>query len=151
MIYYGDEAGMWGANDPCPRKPMLWNDLVYENEKVNPDQSLRIVEDENKMNQDLFEFYKKLIKIRNENKVLRLGTFKILLIDDEKNIYGFSREIDDKEIIVLLNKSNRPVNVKLDVNHHEYYSDLLNNNEIISAEGNKIDCNIKAISGRILN
>ena len=149
-VYYGDEVGMWGANDPCPRKPMLWKDLVYENEKVNPDQSLRIVKDENKMNQDLFEFYKKLIKIRNENKVLSLGTFKTLLIDDEKNIYGFSREMDEKEIIVLLNKSNRPVNVKLDVNHHEYYSDLLNNNEIISAEGSKIDCNIKAMSGRIL-
>ena len=24
MIYYGDEAGMWGANDPCCRQPMLW-------------------------------------------------------------------------------------------------------------------------------
>ena len=26
MIYYGDEAGMWGANDPDCRKPMLWAD-----------------------------------------------------------------------------------------------------------------------------
>lgn len=24
VIYYGDEAGMWGADDPCDRKPMLW-------------------------------------------------------------------------------------------------------------------------------
>ncbi len=27
VIYYGDEAGMWGANDPDSRKPMVWDDL----------------------------------------------------------------------------------------------------------------------------
>ena len=30
MIYYGDEVGMWGANDPCNRKPMFWKELNYE-------------------------------------------------------------------------------------------------------------------------
>ncbi len=149
-IYYGDELGMWGANDPCPRKPMLWSEFSYDNEKVNPDQTLRIAEDDNKINFNLFEFYKKLIKIRNDNKVLSLGTFKTLLIDDEKNIYVFSRELDKKEIIVLLNKSENQINIKLDVNHNEYYSDVLNKNEFISAEGNKISCEIAPMSGRIL-
>lgn len=32
MIYYGAEAGMWGADDPDNRKPMLWADLKYDNE-----------------------------------------------------------------------------------------------------------------------
>jgi hypothetical protein len=27
LVYYGDEAGMWGADDPSNRKPMLWEDL----------------------------------------------------------------------------------------------------------------------------
>ncbi|MGH8598964.1 MAG: glycoside hydrolase family 13 protein, partial [Gammaproteobacteria bacterium] len=27
MIWYGDEAGMFGADDPTDRKPMLWKDL----------------------------------------------------------------------------------------------------------------------------
>ncbi len=27
MIYYGDEVGMWGSDDPNNRKPMLWKDL----------------------------------------------------------------------------------------------------------------------------
>lgn len=26
-IYYGDEVGMWGADDPDCRKPMLWEDF----------------------------------------------------------------------------------------------------------------------------
>ncbi len=37
-IYYGDEAGMWGANDPCCRKPMVWDDLVYNDEIYLPNQ-----------------------------------------------------------------------------------------------------------------
>ncbi|MDI6402967.1 glycoside hydrolase family 13 protein, partial [Balneolaceae bacterium ANBcel3] len=37
MIYYGDEAGMWGANDPCCRKPMIWPDYDYENESHTPE------------------------------------------------------------------------------------------------------------------
>ena len=32
MIYYGDEVGMWGVNDPCCRKPMVWNEIKYEEE-----------------------------------------------------------------------------------------------------------------------
>lgn len=149
-VYYGDEVGMWGANDPCPRKPMLWEDLVYENEKVNPDQSLKAVEDENKINSDLFDFYKKLIKIRNDNKVLSTGNFRTLLVDDKKGIYGFAREKENKQVIVLLNKSNKPVNVKLNVDHNEYYTDILNQNELISSEGKKIECKIVPVNGRIL-
>ena len=39
MIYYGDEAGMWGANDPDCRKPMVWPDKKYDAETFNPDQT----------------------------------------------------------------------------------------------------------------
>ena len=41
MIYYGDEVGMWGANDPDCRKPMLWDDIDYEPETTRPDGSRR--------------------------------------------------------------------------------------------------------------
>jgi len=27
IIYYGDEAGMWGGHDPDDRMPMVWEDL----------------------------------------------------------------------------------------------------------------------------
>jgi len=33
VIYYGDEKGMWGADSPRNRKPMLWDDYApYEDE-----------------------------------------------------------------------------------------------------------------------
>ena len=36
MLYYGTEAGMWGADDPDDRKPMLWADLSYDDECADP-------------------------------------------------------------------------------------------------------------------
>ena len=49
MIYYGDEAGMWGAYDHSSRQPMLWADLEpYDNVNV-------------KFNKVIFEHYSKLI------------------------------------------------------------------------------------------
>ena len=35
MIYYGDEVGMWGADDPHCRKPMIWDNLNYDNEVID--------------------------------------------------------------------------------------------------------------------
>ena len=29
MIYYGDEAGMWGSNDPDDRMPMVWPEMQF--------------------------------------------------------------------------------------------------------------------------
>jgi cyclomaltodextrinase len=149
-VYYGDEVGMWGANDPCCRKPMLWSDMVYDDEKFNPDQSLRNIACANVQDLELLNFYKKLISIRNENKVLQLGDFKTLVVDDINSIYGFSRNLDDKQIIVLINKSSSPVTISLPVDHNEYFTDLLNDKEFISAEGEKITCKIPPKWGRIL-
>jgi glycosidase len=36
-IWYGDEVGMWGGDDPDTRKPMLWADLTYADESGYPD------------------------------------------------------------------------------------------------------------------
>ena len=36
VIYYGDEKGMWGADSPRNRKPMLWEDYApYDPETDN--------------------------------------------------------------------------------------------------------------------
>ena len=32
FIYYGDEVGMWGADDPDCRKPMIWDEFIYDDE-----------------------------------------------------------------------------------------------------------------------
>lgn len=113
MIYYGDEAGMWGANDPDCRKPMLWPDIQYKNEKYLPDQSIVLNEQPVSFNQDMFSFYQKLIQIRNNNKCLQTGAYKTLYTDDANRIFAFERSLPDEKMVVILNASNHEVAVPM--------------------------------------
>jgi glycosidase len=90
MVYYGDEVGMWGANDPDDRKPMLWPDISYEDEVYLPDGNTRNP-DKVEINQDLRAYYKALIALRHQYQALKTGEFHQILADDERKLYGFSR------------------------------------------------------------
>ena len=35
-VWNGDEVGMWGADDPDERKPLVWSDLRYDDETTDP-------------------------------------------------------------------------------------------------------------------
>jgi cyclomaltodextrinase / maltogenic alpha-amylase / neopullulanase len=124
FIYYGDEIGMWGANDPCSRKPMIWDDIVYEDEVYLPDQSRRSP-DKVERNMDMFAHYQKLIKIRNENRALRLGSYKTLIADDDKNIFVFEREYEGEKFIVAFNNSNSVQTISIPTSEINF-SDVLN-------------------------
>ena len=149
-IYYGDEIGMWGANDPCSRKPMIWDDLNYQSEKYLPDQSLKPEENEVKINSELFNHYKKLISIRNENITLQLGDFNTFLVDDEKRIYAFSRKYNFQEILVVLNNSPENQEISLNTGHKEFYRDLMDDNKMILTETGILKLKIESYGGRIL-
>ena len=148
-IYYGDEAGMWGANDPSCRKPMVWDNLKYEPEAYFPNQQIKNKPDSVSFNKDLFEYYKKLIEIRNSNPALQLGDCKTLLADNENRIYAFERKLDHQQVIVVLNNGKNLQTVILPVDHNEYYIDLMNG-EIIPVEESKIIIEFDGKQGRIL-
>jgi cyclomaltodextrinase len=113
MIYYGDEAGMWGADDPDDRKPMVWPDLTYENERSDPIPGKTRTDDEVKFDRGLTDYYKMLVRIRNENVALRRGDFQSLLVDDANEVYAFKRTSKENEVIVALNNSDRKRGVEL--------------------------------------
>ncbi len=115
MIYYGDEAGMWGGDDPDCRKPMVWQDLNYEPEISHPFKKFR-PKDDVSFNQKLFEWYKKLIYIRNENPVLALGDINFFLIDNENKILGYERTTGDNKMFIILNNQNKFTEFKLNLN-----------------------------------
>jgi cyclomaltodextrinase / maltogenic alpha-amylase / neopullulanase len=119
MIFYGDEAGMWGANDPDCRKPMVWRDKKYDPETYNPDQTTHDP-DEVKYNKDLFEWYKKFILLRKEYISLRLGDYTTLAVDDKQKLYAFSRKYGKEEVIVVVNRGKEPV---------KFFHDSLTNNK----------------------
>lgn len=103
MIYYGDEAGMWGAGDPDDRMPMVWPELKYEAQKNDPRGRER-QPDEVKFDQQLFNSYKQSIAMRRQHDALNHGEFKILGTDDSKHVIVFTRQSDKEKLIVALNR-----------------------------------------------
>ncbi len=108
MIYYGDEVGMWGANDPDCRKPMVWDDMIYADEVTLPDGSKKEQGDKVEVNRDLLDHYRRLIALRRDLPALRRGSFETVLIDDDRQLYGFRRQLGDEKVLVVLNNSNEP-------------------------------------------
>lgn len=115
MIYYGDEAGMWGGDDPDCRKPMVWQDLHYEPEASHPFNKPR-PKDEVSFNRKLFDWYKELINIRSENPVLALGDINFFLINNENKILGYERTLDNEKMLIILNNQDTATKFKLNLN-----------------------------------
>ena len=104
QVYYGDEAGMWGGDDPDCRKPMVWPELNYDTETAHPF-GLPRVKDKVKFDKNIFDWYKKIISIRNQNKALSLGSVSFDYVDDQNRILGFTREYNGEKIFILLNNN----------------------------------------------
>jgi glycosidase len=86
MIYYGDEIGMVGQNDPDCRRTFTW--------------------EEEKQNHVLLDWYKRLIKIRKQNHALTHGSFRAWAVEETKQVYGMVRGIELPEPVgILLNNS----------------------------------------------
>jgi cyclomaltodextrinase len=115
VIYYGTEAGMWGADDPDDRKPMLWEEFTYEDEKTYPIPGRTRKADKNVFDQDLFEFYQKLIWIHNKYEVFKKGSIEFLDIPLQ-DVFGFIRRNENELAIVIINKgdSTQVVNFERD-------------------------------------
>ncbi|HHT22019.1 MAG TPA: alpha-amylase [Bacteroidales bacterium] len=104
-IWNGDEMGMWGADDPNCRKPLMWKEMKFEKEYRNNIQEGKKEYDKLKFNKKQFAFYKKLINIRKENPVLAFGEFNFLVSEGKKLAY--SRTDGKDEIIVIFNLENK--------------------------------------------
>ncbi|MDZ7312124.1 MAG: glycoside hydrolase family 13 protein [candidate division KSB1 bacterium] len=118
MIYYGDEAGMWGADDPDDRKPMVWPDLVYEPEKSHPLGKLR-PEDSVAFDTELFAYYKTLTAIRRENSAIRRGNYNYMEVSPSPEVFAFIRHDDRQSILCIFNRAATPAEVKLPENFVE--------------------------------
>jgi cyclomaltodextrinase / maltogenic alpha-amylase / neopullulanase len=93
MIYYGDEAGMWGADDPSNRMPMVWRDLMpYDNSGVEFDT-------------DMFGWYQRLAAMRLGSGALQRGFFRTLIADDDTGVLVYARDLDNQHIYIVVNRS----------------------------------------------
>jgi glycosidase len=130
MIYYGDEAGMWGGDDPDCRKPMIWRDVNYEPETHHPfgkKRNASVV----KFDEDLFQWYKKLISVRKENHVLSVGDIEFIPSDSNTLIY--KRFLDSDTIYVIINNADSPKSInlsRLNIRSAKLCFDIITNQKI---------------------
>ncbi len=84
-IYYGDEYGMVGANDPDNRRMMQFDHLNNHQTK-------------------LLNAVKKYIKMRRNSMALQYGSTKI---EEKNNVLIINRKYFDEEVIIIFNKSEK--------------------------------------------
>ncbi|MEK5448579.1 alpha-glycosidase [Paenibacillus sp. FSL R7-0331] len=87
-IYYGDEIGLDGEDDPDCRKCMIW-------EKERQDR-------------DLHQSYKQLIKLRKDHPVLRTGEFSFLKSNQQERALIYERYNDQEHCTVWMNPTAEP-------------------------------------------
>ena len=112
MIYYGDEAGMWGAGDPDDRMPMVWPDRQYQPQATDPRGRER-QPDEVKFDRALFDFYKQAIALRRQHDALSHGGFNFLATDDSKRVIVARRQSPREALVVAINRGNGDAQIDL--------------------------------------
>ncbi len=115
MFYYGGEVGMWGADDPDDRKPMLWADLgAYANEASGP-RGLARPSDPVRVDTALLGYYRRAIALRKDEPAFRRGKYAPLLADSASGVFAFERTYEDKRRVVVLNPSDEAHSVRIPV------------------------------------
>ena len=105
MIYYGTEAGMWGADDPCDRMPMVWPELNYDDQRHHPLGRPR-QSDKVAFDRDLFNYYRAAIALRRRMPALRRGSVEFIQADGRANFLGFARIGAEETLLVGLNRGD---------------------------------------------
>ncbi len=105
MIYYGDEVGMWGGDDPDCRKPMVWPEFSYEAERSHPRTGFQRPVDSVEFDESLFAWYRQVIGLRHKHPQLSLGEIEFLLPDSDNGVLGYTRTIEGESIYVFFNNS----------------------------------------------
>jgi len=155
FIYYGDEVGMWGSDDPHNRKPMVWDELRYEIEVIDKFSgfgtgygSFEVAQ-----NKDLLKWYNKLISIRNNSNALKKGEQKFIYKSDGTKTFAFERIYKDEKMICVFNLDNSEMQFTVPIEDNNFIStELISGNPGLkdsSKKGADLLVNIPGNSVRI--
>jgi len=151
QIWNGEEVGMWGADDPDCRKPMVWDDIKYEDERAafNPAGSRQV--DAVSPDTTLRSFYKKLCSMRKENPVLVYGDLTFSVADDQKMLLVYERTIGKEEIVVAFNRSDSLRTIDVPVKADGEFEDILaSKSNCFNSNDKKVIINLQPLSGIVL-
>lgn len=93
MLYYGDEIGLEGGDDPDCRRTMVW--------------------DQSRWRQPIYDLTRKLVSLRRQRAALRRGDFELLLAFNR--VLAFVRRHENEAVIVVLNPGAERKNFMLEL------------------------------------
>jgi glycosidase/fibronectin type 3 domain-containing protein len=85
-VYYGDEVGVTGADDPDDRRTYPWVD-----KGGSPDTAL-------------YDHYRSLAEVRKNSPALVNGDFRVLLADDAASSIAYGRKTGSQAAVVAVNR-----------------------------------------------
>ena len=96
-IYYGDEIGLDGGDEPNNREPFPWND-------------------DSNWNIPLQEITSRLMNLKNSNSILKYGTFE--LIPSSQGVVIFRRVLQKESLICIFNRDSLVEDFKISSQAH---------------------------------
>ncbi len=135
-VWNGDEMGMWGADDPSPRKPLIWPDLEFEPETTHP-LGLPRPADSVRFDSGHHAYYQRLARIRANHAALRRGDLDFVLADDARGLLGYTRTLDGETVIALFNTSDAPQTLTVAARGARF-GDLLDNATSVTSAGDSV-------------
>jgi glycosidase len=132
-VYYGDEVGVTGGDDPYNRAPYPWADRGGQ-----PDT-------------ELLAEVKRLIKLRKDNPVLRRGSIEAPLLLDE-HVIVLGRKLGDKVALSASNNSEAPQTVTIALPeqfHAAAFTDALTGASYTAVQG-RISFTVPPLFGTLL-
>ena len=151
MFFYGTEAGIWGGDDPDCRKPMPWDDLKFELEKIDPRRRQRPADDPN-FDRELHDFYAAAIALHSANAAFKSPDFAVLAADDVKNVFVYARGAGPDLRVVALNRSDAEQAVSFDAPVREviFASSGEKDAVKVGASGGRCEVTLPPLTGAVL-
>jgi len=101
------------------RTPVQWDDSEHAGFttgtpwiSVNPNYKQINVKNARDDNNSVYHYYKKLLELRKQHEVIVYGSYKLLLEDNEE-IYAFTRTLGKEQLLIILNFSEEKPNFLL--------------------------------------
>lgn len=126
-IYYGDEAGMEGYQDPLNRRTYPWG----------------------KEDQELLDWYYRMTALRQKYNVFTVGDFSSVAV--ETSVYAFVRRTADAQALVILNRSDEWLTVTVDSAWAKgQVRDILGAEPVLLDEAEQFVLTLRPYAGKVL-
>ena len=127
-IYYGDEIGLNGGNEPNNREAFPWND-------------------EGSWDINLQNYIREIMNIKSSNNILKYGNFQLL--PNQNDAIVFRRALRDKSLLCIFNRSENQKNIKIPSTAHGI-EQIFGNSDIQLDDGNILISELQKNTGLII-